>query len=300
MSEGMTFRIHWQIAKRYGLKAAALFGWLFAQCQKAVSPQDRSRKAHSWILTSASDLARRLNMSRHTVASILRLLEKEGMIASRSLATPDKRGCHYKAESKRFAAQKIARGGCPRAFRRYTIADQGFCALGLYPREWHVNAEKAMLFWGINEAVASKVKVSAAAVFQYMVFWSENWRYSKRRYSEGRLWLPYSVAGLSRQLIFMSEDVIADCLRTLEAAGLIMRRRHMRLTLWAICAESNSGEATQGAAQASPALKRPYLPLLRAMVAWDSPVSRVGDEAAVVWQAATQRMASHAAQEPPT
>ena len=264
MEKGITFAIDWHIAKAYGVKAAALMGWIFQMCQQAVKEHDplppakntQAYRGRGWVHVSQTELAHHLHLTRQTVAKILCTLIDAGLIQSATSYTDDAGCVHYREayplvkgenkrcnllskENQRYFA-KANRKRCitntplAKANRCYTITDDGFRAMGLLPREWIVRNHDALLFWGAAEAVCAKVGVSAAVVFQYFWFCTHNWHFTHTKKDSCRRWLSYTAASLSRWIVFMSDDVILDCLHRLEAAGLIMRRKKGRMTQWAV------------------------------------------------------------------
>lgn len=201
MEDYITFAISWKIAQMLGLKAAAVMGWIFAYCQSAVLKAEDNSGGRGWVTVSQSELARRLHLEGHTVAGILRSLEGAGLVIVRR--------CGEK-------------GG--RSPRSYTISDEGFRAMGLWPRDWSgrtaamfgscvvagcANLEKSceaharldITFWGINEGVASRYGIRAAVVFQYLWFYLEGHPYTARlKRDGGRAKASYTMRGLARWL----------------------------------------------------------------------------------------------------
>ena len=210
-----TIVINKRIAKGWGTRAAAVFGWIFAQCQAQV-PRDECKRTGLAkvyrkcvrVRISCTQLGKLLHMSRHTVEAILHRLEAEGLLDVWLPRGEDRT-------------------------RAYSIAPRGFTLLHRWAGEWHTNGE-GLSFWGLDTRVASKVGVNAAIVFQYLMSWSTGWSWGSHYTKGGRTWLPYTAAELSRWLPFLSDDVIEDALHTLQAAGLLAKLRQGRVTKWAI------------------------------------------------------------------
>ena len=225
MKQTMTFWISKRIAKRYGTRAAAVFGWLFAQCQAQV-PRDECKlvglarvyRKSVRVKVSCCELGRLLHLSRHTVEAILKRFEAEGII---NVWLP-------RGEDRT---------------RAYSIAPEGFTLLHRWLGEWHVNAEELLSSWGLDTRVASRVGVNAAIVFQHLWHWSRNYRWGSHYTKGSRAWLPYTAAELSRWLPFLSDDVVEAALHTLVAAGLLEKMRQGRVTKWSI---TDSGFAAMG------------------------------------------------------
>ena len=211
-----TIAINHRVVKRYGTRAAAVAGWLFAQCQAQV-PREECKKTglarvyrkSVRVKVSCTQLGKMLHLSRHTVEAILKRFEAEGII---NVWLP-----HGEDRT-----------------RAYSIAPEGFALLHRWAGEWYVAGEEILSCWGLDTGVASKVGVNAAIVFQYLWHWSRNYSWGSHYTKDGRTWLPYSAAELSRWIVFMSDDVIEAALHTLEAAGLLEKMRRGRVTKWAI------------------------------------------------------------------
>ena len=208
--------INKRIAKGWGTRAAAVFGWIFAQCQAQVPREECVRTACGRgvyrkvvrVKVSCCELGRLLHLSRHTVEGILH----------------------------KFEAASIIDVWLPRGedrTRSYSVAPRGFTLLHRWAGQWHTNGE-GLSFWGLDTRVASRVGVNAAIVFQYLMSWSTGWSWGEHYTKGGRTWLPYTAAELSRWLPFLSDDVIEDALHTLEAARLLEKMRQGRVTKWAI------------------------------------------------------------------
>ena len=212
-----TVMINKRIAKRWGTRAAAVFGWLFAQCQAQVPREECKRTACGRgvyrkvvrVRVSCCELGKLLHLSRHTVEAILKRLEADGIIDVWLPRGEDRT-------------------------RSYSIAPRGFTLLHRWAGEWHTNDEECSLAWGLDTRVASRVGVNAAIVFQYLWSWSTGWSWGGHYTKGGRTWLPYTAAELSRWLPFLSDDVIEDALHTLQAEGLLVKMRQGKLTKWAI------------------------------------------------------------------
>ena len=227
-----TIVINKRIAKCWGTRAAAVFGWIFAQCQ-AQMPREECKRTECGrvyrkvvrVRISCTQLGRLLHLSRHTVEAILHRLEAEGIIDVWLPRGEDRT-------------------------RAYSIATKGFTLLHRWAGEWHTNDEECSLAWGLDTRVASRVGVNAAIVFQYLWFWSHAWRRatpSKTTHPQsgcgGKAWLPYTAAELSRWLPFLSVDVVEDALHVLEGEGLLAKMRQGRVTKWAI---TDAGFAAMG------------------------------------------------------
>ena len=212
--------INKRIAKGWGTRAAAVFGWLFAQCQAQV-PREECKRTECGrvyrktvrVRVSCCELGKLLHLSRHTVEAILHKLAAEGLLDVWLPRGEDRT-------------------------RSYSVAPRGFTLLHRWAGQWHTNGEECSLAWGLDTRVASKVGVNAAIVFQYLWFWSHAWRRatpSKTTHPPtADAWLPYTAAELSRWLPFLSDDVIEDALHTLQAEGLLAKLRQGRVTKWAI------------------------------------------------------------------
>ena len=83
-----TVVINKRIANCWGTRAAAVFGWIFAQCQAQVPREECVRTACGRgvyrkvvrVRISCTQLGKLLHMSRHTVEAILHKLEAEGLL----------------------------------------------------------------------------------------------------------------------------------------------------------------------------------------------------------------------------
>ena len=211
-----TIWISGRVAKRYGLKAAAVAGWIFAQCQAQV-PQDECKRTGYGrvyrkcvrVRVSCVELGRLLHLSRHTIEAIVHRLAADGIIDV-----------------------WIPRG--EERTRAYSIGSAGFTLLGRWTGEWYVAGEEVLSCWGLDTRVASVVGVNAAIVFQYLWHWSRNYRYGSHYSKCGRTWLPYTAAELARWIVFMSDDVIADALHVLVEEGLLEKKRDGKVCKWSI------------------------------------------------------------------
>ena len=114
-----------------------------------------------------------------------------------------------------------------------------------------------MLSWAACEAVCAIVGVNAAIVFQHLWFWANNRGTSPSSTRAERVWKAHSAASLSRDLGFMSDDVVLDALHRLEDEHLILRRRGRWALLWAIADAGFDlmGEKTPAGQEGSPCLK---------------------------------------------
>ena len=100
--------------------------------------------------------------------------------------------------------------------------------------DWQMKNQEVMLSWSANEAVCAIVGVNAAIVFQHLWFWANNRGVSPGSTRTARVWKAHSAASLSRDLGFMSDDVVLDALHRLEDEHLILRRQGRWAALWAI------------------------------------------------------------------
>ena len=100
--------------------------------------------------------------------------------------------------------------------------------------DWQMKNQEVMLSWAACEAVCALVGVNAAIVFHPLWFWANNRGASPGSTRAARVWKAHSAASLSRDLGFMSDDVVLDALHRLEDAGLLLRRRGRWATLWAV------------------------------------------------------------------
>ena len=210
-----TIVINKRIAKHWGTRAAAVFGWIFAQCQAQVPREQcvrtecgRVYRKTVRVRVSCTQLGRLLHLSRHTVEEILHKFEAEGIIDVWLPRGEDRT-------------------------RAYSIATKGFTLLHRWAGQWHTNDE-GLSCWGLDTRVASVVGVNAAIVFHYLWLWTTAYRWGEHYTKGGRAWLPYTAAELSRWLPFLSDDVVEEALHTLQAARLLARMRQGKLTKWAI------------------------------------------------------------------
>ena len=219
-----TFWISGRIAKRYGTRAAAVFGWIFAQCQAQVSREQckpagipKVYRKVVRVRISCSELGRLLHLSRHTVEAIMHRFEADGVIDMWLPRGEDRT-------------------------RAYSIAPKGFTLLHRWFGEWYT-PDDGLFLWGLDTRVASKVGVNAAIVFQYLWFWAVGHRWGSHYTKDGRVCLPYTAAELARWIVFMSDDVIGDALHTLESEGLLLKMRERCLTKWSV---SDAGYEAMG------------------------------------------------------
>ena len=248
MKQTMTFWISTRIARRYGTRAAAVAGWVYAYARKAaLEAGAEDGKGRGWVRASQEQIARDLHLCRQTVAKILRTLTQEGILVAANFYT-DGEGAERLCEAEYKVNGKDTRRGATathkgkrvghrlgKANRGYTIGSRGWRMMRLKPRQWHVTGEEALLCCGgIDTGVASRVGVNAAIVFHYLWSWSMTYRWGSHYTKGGRAWLPYTAAQLARWLPFLSDDVIEDALHTLEAEGLLAKIREGRVTKWAI------------------------------------------------------------------
>ena len=220
-----TVMINKRIARHWGTRAAAVFGWIFAQCQAQVPREECVRTACGRVYrkvvrvrVSCTQLGRLLHMSRHTVEAILHKLAADGLLDVWLPRGEDRT-------------------------RAYSVPPRGFTLLHRWAGQWHTNGEECSLAWGLDTRVASKVGVNAAIVFQYLMSWSTGWSWGGHYTKGGRAWLPYTAAELSRWLPFLSDDVIEDALHVLEGEGLLARLRQGKVTRWSI---TDAGYETMG------------------------------------------------------
>ena len=96
MNESITFGINGRVAKCFGTRTAAVFGWLFAHCQSAAVDAGATRGGAGWVSVSQVELGRRLHLSRHTVSSILAKLSDAGLIVAANAYTDGEGGCHWR------------------------------------------------------------------------------------------------------------------------------------------------------------------------------------------------------------
>ena len=197
MKQTMTFWISTRIARRYGTRAAAVAGWVYAYARKAVLEAGaEDGKGRGWVRASQEQIARDLHLCRQTVAKILRTLTQEGILVAANFYTDGEgaeRLCEAEPEDTRRGATASVKGTrCEsaathkgkqvghrlgKANRGYTIGSRGWRMMRLKPRQWHVTGEEALLCCGgIDTGVASRVGVNAAIVFQYLWFWTHAWR----------------------------------------------------------------------------------------------------------------------------
>ena len=235
MKRTMTFWIDTRIARRHGVRAAAVAGYLFAHVRRAaLEVGARDGEGRGWVRVSQEQIAQQLHLCRQTVAKILRTLTDAGILVAANFYT-DAEGSEHIIEAS-SALKGKARAAChlAKANRGYTMGDAGFRMMGLKPRQWHVWHEEALMCSAINTGVCAKVGINAAIVFQYLWHWSRAWRWSSRYIKGDRVWQPYTAAVLSRWLPFLSDDVIGDALHVLEREGLLLKLREGCLTKWAI------------------------------------------------------------------
>ena len=96
MNKSTTFGINGRVAKCFGTRAAAVFGWLFAQCQSAAVDAGATRGGAGWVSVSQVELGRRLHLSRHTVSSILAKLSDAGLIVAANAYTDGEGRRHWR------------------------------------------------------------------------------------------------------------------------------------------------------------------------------------------------------------
>ena len=256
----MTFLINWVIAETYDLNTAAVMGWIFERCQRVVNEAGET-SGRGWVHVSQEALAHRLHLTRQTVAKILKKLIDDRLIQAANSYTDEDGVTQYRefypatkgirgqtscckliskksrdrfARSKRRLIALASKEPLAKSHRCYTITYDGFIAMGLEPWEWNVRNHDALLSWGANEVVCSKMGINAAVVFQYLWFWAHNWKFEPKKEDSWRLWKAYTAASISHWVVFMSDDVILDALHRLLDAGLIMKRRDRWVTEWAI------------------------------------------------------------------
>ena len=139
--------------------------------------------------------------------------------------------------------------------------------MGQKSYDWRLGNQEVMLSWAANEAVCAIVGVNAAIVFQHLWFWANNRRATPSSTRAARVWKAHSAASLSRDLGFMSDDVVLDALHRLEDEHLILRRRGRWATLWAVSDEGYTlmGDVPpvgQEGAAAVPRSSAPFAPRL--------------------------------------
>ena len=143
--------------------------------------------------------------------------------------------------------------------------------------DWRLGNQEVMLSWAACEAVCAIVGVNAAIVFHPLWFWANNRGTSPGSTRAARVWKAHSAASLSRDLGFMSDDVVLDALHRLEDEHLILRRRGRWATLWAI---GDAGFALMGqeppvGQEDSPCLKIKLRPSSPAPAAFPAAAHRV-------------------------
>ena len=163
--------------------------------------------------------------------------------------------------------QTETRNRLAKASRWYSIGEEGFALMGRKSYDWRLGNQEAMLSWAACEAVCAIVGVNAAIVFQHLWFWANDRGTSPSSGRKERVWKAHSAASLSRDLAFMSDDVVLTSLHRLEDAGLILRRRGRWAVRWAISDEGYTlmGEtppAGQEGAAAVPRSSAPFAPRL--------------------------------------
>lgn len=229
MKRCITFTIEWRVVCRFGVKGAAVLGWLYKQCCLMAHSRDPAKKCAYWVRVSEAELAGQLHLCRQTVAKILHQLEAASVILVKD-DNADKRD----------------------RTRSYTLCLEAFLLMNERFRQWSSWRKEAMLFWGATDTVASQLGVNAAIVFQYLWYWCTCNHYTSRLKKGDRVWLSYTPASLARWLPFMSEDVIRCALRRLEKAALILCRCNGRTSHLAI-----GDEGFRAMGQAAPCTSSP-------------------------------------------